>query len=186
MQPPGWGSLSIFQSGLISIQKIGTQPGSRRTERSALQVAPLSDYHLQILASQVSGLDHFAGFELLDITFENNPANLQGIAFAGHSQRQGNILLDQQNADPPGIDVFDHRDKLGYHQRCQTKRGFIHQEKFWVCHQTTPDCHHLLLAAAECAGLLIASFIQTWEMLEDVVQILFDRLRVLAQARTEF
>src|SRR5258708_39783754 len=69
------------------------------------------------------------------------------------------------------IDLLDHVEDLLHQLWGQAHRRFIHAEQLWPTHQRATHRHHLLLAARERAGQLLAALGQPWKQAKDAVAI---------------
>mmetsp|Transcript_3835 Transcript_3835/g.9332 ORF Transcript_3835/g.9332 Transcript_3835/m.9332 type:complete len:237 (+) Transcript_3835:425-1135(+) len=92
------------------------------------------------------------------------------IAALGDLERDGELLLDQQHAQPPRLQclqVFGHQlDDLGR----QALGGLVDHDQVGVAHQRAAQRQHLLLATREHAGLGVLALLQAREHPVHVVE----------------
>jgi len=112
-------------------------------------------------AFQVGLADFRVGEQLLAGAREDDPAVRHDVAAMRKAQRVVGVLLDQEHGDPVArVDFPDHAEDLAHEQRREPERGFVEQQQLGPAHQRTPDGEHLLLAAGERAGALLAPLAQ--------------------------
>ena len=91
--------------------------------------------------------EEFFGFAL-----EHHPAAFQHVTKRCNAKRGGGVLLDNQHRQPEAsIDRPQDRHDFVGHDRRQTKRKLVDQQKLWLANQRHADCQHLFFATAQIA-----------------------------------
>src|SRR5262245_52883530 len=86
-------------------------------------------------------------------------------------QRQRRVLLDQENGK---AFLFQLADRLPYaldDDGCESFGRLVHDQAVRIGHETAADGQHLLLAARQCPGALVAPFREAREQRIDPLQI---------------
>ena len=108
-------------------------------------------------------------------------AVFQHVAVIGHVQGGGGELLHQQHGHALAFQARDDAEHFLDQDGRQAHRRFVEQDHFWVQHDGARHGQHLLLAARQGAGQLVAPLLQTGEQLQGLVQVALD---VAFRART--
>src|SRR6266496_679497 len=108
----------------------------------------------------------------LDLRVRNHldhaPA-LDDVVAVRHPGREAEILLDQQDREPLGLEPADRgADLLDDHRR-QSLGRLIQQQEPGARAEDATDGQHLLLAARELGPLALEAFLEVWEQAEDGV-----------------
>src|SRR5262245_29974905 len=93
--------------------------------------------------------------------FDDDAAAVEDDDVVGHVKDEFCVLLDQHDRQPLGFEPTDGGHDLSHDLRCEPLRRLIHQEHAGVRHERAADREHLLLAARERAGDLLAALAQT-------------------------
>src|SRR5436190_7619698 len=138
------------------------------------------------LVAEVGTADGFVCAQLVARTVDDDASDLEHVRTSGRGEREVRVLLDDEDrgalvAVELGEDVEDLLDD----QRCEPERGLVEQEESRASHQRAPECEHLLLAAGERAGLLVAPPVEHREQGEDALDILLRRAPPRVTAETE-
>ena len=83
---------------------------------------------------------------------KHHPAGIDDDDVVGEVERQLDILLDQHDRLPFGLELRDGASDLGHQLRREPLGRLVHQQHAGVAHERAPDREHLLLAAGERAG----------------------------------
>ena len=78
-------------------------------------------------------------------------------------------------------DVTDDVEDFLDEDRGEAHRGFVHQEELWLAHQGAADSQHLLFAAGEGTGKLLAALQEAREALEDFFVVMCEVCFVFAR-----
>src|SRR6516164_5523943 len=98
------------------------------------------------------------------LALEGNLAVDDHVTAVGNADRLGKVLLGHQHGQAILIfELLDLVDGAAYQDRSQANRGFVDQENAWREHHRPPERQHLLLAAREAAGELVAALRQPCE-----------------------
>src|SRR5262245_40131440 len=92
------------------------------------------------------------------VTGQCDSAGLHDVGAVRGLEREQRILLDQKNGDALRRYVADDFEDLGHHQRRETHRGLVEEQKLRRAHERARDREHLLLAARERPGDLVPAF----------------------------
>ena len=104
---------------------------------------------------------------------QRDAPGFQQVGVVGQVQRQAGVLLDQQHADAVFlVDAAHDAEDLGHDQRRQAEGGLVQQQQLGPQHQRAADGQHLLLAAGQRAGLLVAPLLQDREAREHALHVL--------------
>src|SRR5882672_5411638 len=95
---------------------------------------------------------------------------LQHIGAARDLEREGDVLLDQEDGEAALVQDADGMQYLLHDQRREAERGLVEHDQLGVAHQAAADGEHLLLAAGERAGELVAALAEAREHGEDVLE----------------
>src|SRR5690606_12796100 len=135
--------------------------------RTAAQPAwRVSTVHAEVgLAHQVAAQQRLGVIRADDLPGLKQVAALSGL------QRQGDVLLHQQDGGAGRMDLSQLLHQFGHHQRRQPQRRLVQQQQLGPSHQGAANGHHLLLAAAHGAGLLAKTFFQARELHQDAFNI---------------
>ena len=82
-----------------------------------------------------------------------------------HLQRQMRVLLDQEDRRALAVELGHDVENLAHHERSETERRLVHQQEARPRHERPRHRQHLLLAARERAGQLLAPPAQRREAL---------------------
>ena len=85
----------------------------------------------------------------------HNLALAHDVHAVGHAEGQGDILLDEQDAEPFALQAHQHAADLAHDDRRQTLGGLVEEEELRIGHQGARHGQHLLLAARERAPALL-------------------------------
>ena len=85
------------------------------------------------------------------------------------------VLLDDEHGEPLVVQVLDDAEDLRDEQRREAERRLVEQEQPRPLHERAREREHLLLAAAERAGLLVAALLDPREVLGDAREVGLDR-----------
>src|SRR5665647_1167143 len=81
------------------------------------------------------------------------------------------ILLNQQYIYTGPVNFLNNFKYALHNQWCQSQRWFIHHKQFWLTHQGSADCKHLLLSSGKCSCQLPFSFLHSWEQIKNPILI---------------
>ena len=99
--------------------------------------------------------------------FHRDAAGFQHIAAVAGFQRLGDALLDQQDGQSVAMDLVDALEDRVHDGRCEPHRGLVEHQQLRRRREPAPDRQHLLLAARERAGELVAPFREDRKELQD-------------------
>ena len=114
--------------------------------------------------------------------------NLAGAKHVGPRavfQRQARVLLDQEDRRSGLGDLRDGGENVLHEARRDAERRLVEKEHRGTCHERAADGEHLLLAARQRASFLAHALTEPREELHDVLDRLFDALRVLVVVGAE-
>ena len=94
---------------------------------------------------------------------ELDAADLEQIGAVDDLEHLLHVLLDDQHGQPFGADAPHQLEHLLHDQRRQAGGRLVHQQQLRLRHQRAADGAHLLLAAGERAGQLLAAVLQARE-----------------------
>ena len=134
-----------------------------------LDVAERLPFATLAVQTQVELLDVLVAEQLLGLAVHDDLARFEDVAVLGDRQRHHGVLFDQQHRHALLIDVDDDVANLFDQHRGETERRFVENEEFGVGHERTADGEHLLLAARQVAGGLLAPLGQDGEEIHDPV-----------------
>src|SRR5688572_17244179 len=83
---------------------------------------------------------------------------LQHVAAMARLEREARVLLDQEHRHALGGDRANHLEDLLDHERREPHARLVEQEQLRTAHHRARDREHLLLAARERPGRLLAPF----------------------------
>ena len=118
---------------------------------------------------------------LLAVPEQHHLAGLQHIAAIGDGKRHGGVLLDHEDGGALLVDGLDDLEHLIDEGRRQAHRRLVHADQARPRHQGPPDGHHLLLAARERAGELLAPLLDAREQAVHPLQIIVQILAIAAR-----
>src|SRR5712692_6187323 len=98
---------------------------------------------------------------------EPDATDLEQIGAVDDVQDLPNVLLDDEDGEPFGADAANELEHLMDEERRQPGGRLIHEQELGTRHQRAADRAHLLLAARERAGELVAAFLETREEVVD-------------------
>src|SRR5215510_8207687 len=107
--------------------------------------------------AQVARLDLLVAEQLLRPGLVHDPALAHEIDVIGDAEREGQILLDDEDRRTTGLELPDDASELSDQERRQPLGRLVHQEDVGIADQRAPAGQHLLLAARE----LVATIAQT-------------------------
>src|SRR5215470_13091690 len=99
--------------------------------------------------------------------FQGDPPVLQHIAPVTELERAQDVLLDEQNSQPFGVDTLEIVEDELDHDRGETQARLVEHEQSRSRHEPPADRAHLLLAAGERACALPLTLGEPREQLED-------------------
>ena len=148
-----WVSLIVYTADALGARPRG---GARRPRcprrssgRSAAQVG-VQDLRVPRQLGGRAGVD--------------DPPHLHDVAAVGQLERGAGVLLHQQDGHAGRlVDLADGLEDGAHQQRRQPQRGLVEQEQARPGHEGPADGQHLLLAAGEGAGQLLAALVQDRE-----------------------
>src|ERR1700732_1249772 len=91
-------------------------------------------------------------------SLQRDSAAFQNIPPRRHFEREGDILLDQQNRCASSVNDLERLVHFLDHFWGQAVAGFIKQQQSRPQHQRPPDRNHLLFAARQSSGNLLPPF----------------------------
>ena len=99
--------------------------------------------------------------QLLAGAGHGDPAGLQHVAHVRGLQGHVGVLLDEEDGDPPLVDLLNDPEDLPDHQGGQTQGGLVHHHDLGAAHEGPSHGQHLLLAAGQGAAGLPLTLPQT-------------------------
>src|SRR6516165_4850040 len=130
----------------------GANRGSGSRGMSAGPSAQVGALHLGVLEER-------PGFAL-----EHDPADLHDVSAVGELERRAGVLLHQQHRDAGGlVDLADGLEDGLHEERGEAERRLVEEQHARLRHERAADGEHLLLAAGERAGELVAALLQDRE-----------------------
>src|SRR5689334_13361727 len=100
----------------------------------------------------------------------HDPAILEHVGALRDAQRHGDVLLDEQHGHAAPVEEADGVQHLLHDERREAERGLVEHDQLGRAHQAAADREHLLLAAGERAGELVAALGEAREHGEDLVE----------------
>ena len=99
-------------------------------------------------------------------------AGFEKIGVLGELERQGGVLLDNEHRDAGlAVDLAQNPEQFFDDQRREAEGRFVEEHQPGPQHQGAADRQHLLLAAGQRAGLLVAALPEAREMAVDPLDI---------------
>ena len=117
--------------------------------------------------------------------FERHAARLEHVRAIGEAQRERGVLLDEQHRRSAFADARDHRADRLDHDRRESERRLVEQDERRARHQRAANGEHLLLAAGQRPGELLAPLLQNRERIEDPRHVPRNLAAVGANERAE-
>ena len=99
---------------------------------------------------------------------------LQHVGAVGDRQRHVGVLLDHEDRRALAVDLLDDVEHLLDIERRQAHRRLVHADQPRPGHQRAADRHHLLLAAGQRAGDLVAALLHAREQRVDALEVLVE------------
>src|SRR5581483_3593654 len=121
--------------------------------------------------------------ERVAVAREHGPAVLQHVGALDEIERAMNVLLDQQHGHAGAGDPVQGFDDFLDQARRDADEGLIEQEQPRIRHERAADRHHLLLPAAQLAGVLLVLLLQNRKQREHVGERLIQRIAGAARVR---
>src|SRR5712692_6520594 len=109
---------------------------------------------------QVLSDESFVGLRRGGRAGECDPPGIEDHGVIRQAERELDVLLDQQDRLPFGLEARDGAPDFGDDQRRQALGRLVHQQDAWIAHQRAADGEHLLLAARERAGVLLGALLE--------------------------
>ena len=106
------------------------------------------------------------------LPLEHDPAGREHVAAVGDRERDVRVLLDDEHGDALVVHLLDDLEALLDEDRSEPHRRLVHQQQLRVRHQRAAHRDHLLLAARERSGQLLAPLVDAREELEDALEVL--------------
>jgi hypothetical protein len=103
---------------------------------------------------------------------EDDSAGLQDVAAVRDRERHVRVLLDYEDRHAGLVHLLDDLEVPLDQDRRETHRRLVHQQQLRPGHQCPAHRHHLLLAARERAGQLLAPLVQQREERVDALEVL--------------
>ena len=105
-------------------------------------------------AAEIGLMDALVLLQVAARARRDDRAGLQDVAAARGLERIARILLDQQNAGAGGVDRADGAEDILHDHRREPERRLVQAQQPRLRHHGAAEHQHLLLAAAERAGVL--------------------------------
>src|SRR5215467_13472467 len=143
--------------------------GSRRnhheaySEAGVLQVAKVGCARSY---PQISRLDLRVAEQLHRPGLVHDPALAHEVDVIGDPEREGEILLDDQDGCAARLEAAEDASELAHQERRQPLGGLVHQENVGIADQCTPAGQHLLLAARELVAPIAQTLAQAGKEIE--------------------
>src|SRR5690349_5800771 len=138
-----------------------------------------------LLLTEVAAPDRVLGADLRSRPGQYGPAGRQHVRGVGELEGECRVLLDQQHPGALlGPDPREHLEHLPDDERRQPQGRLVQQQQRRPGQQRPGHREHLLLAAGQAAGRLVAPVGQPREDLEPAVDVA-PHLRVVPAVRTE-
>ncbi len=109
--------------------------------------------------------------QLVRAAVHGNPPVLQHVSIIRHVQRGGRELLHQQHRDSFVLQPRDDPEHFFHQDGRQAHRRFVQQHQFRIQHHGAGHGQHLLFAAGQRAGQLVAAFLQAREQVHGAAQV---------------
>src|SRR5690348_978913 len=103
---------------------------------------------------------------------EDDTPVLEHVSAARDLERDGDVLLDEQDGDAALVQHMDGMQHLLHDERREAKRGLVEHDELRRAHQAAADGEHLLLAPGHRAGDLRATLLEAWKEREYFVEAL--------------
>src|SRR4051794_31359504 len=138
------------------------------------------------LVAEVAAADGVVGPELGARAGEDHASGLEHVAGVGGLQREVRVLLDYQDGQAfLLVQLADDPEELRDEDGCEPERRLVQQKKPRPEHERARERQHLLLAAAQRPGLLLAPLRQPGEVREDPLELGLDRAAARIGAEAE-
>src|SRR5262249_12280772 len=121
------------------------------------------------LEPKVGGVDGVAR-EFCRLSSERHSAFLKAIDPIGHRHRLHDILLDDDDGGPLGLDHGEPLVHVAYDDRREAEADFVAKEEPRTPHKGAADRAHLLLSAGEGGRRKAAPLAESWEKIVDAVE----------------
>ena len=102
---------------------------------------------------------------------EYDRAGIHDHHVVGKVERQLDVLLDQHDREPFGLQLRDGPADLVHDLRREALGRLVHQQHARIAHQGAADRQHLLLAAGERARILRVPLLQPREQAEYAIRV---------------
>src|SRR5712692_3756480 len=110
--------------------------------------------------AKIGTLDDFVLRQFTGSSGERHPTLFHEIEMVRDLQRQMGVLLDQENRHALAVQFGDDTEDFLDDDRSQAERRLIHQQNPRTRHQRARHRQHLLLAAGQRSGKLLAALLQ--------------------------
>src|SRR5437667_1210019 len=121
--------------------------------------------------AQIRALDARVGEEDVVRAFEGDAARLEDIAAVAQLESLDHALLDEEDREAAGLaDTIDGLEDLLDDARPEALRGLVEQQEIGLRHEAAAEREHLLLAAGEGSGELLAPLAEDGEYGEHGLQ----------------
>src|SRR5712691_6968473 len=133
------------------------------------------------LIPEVGLADAFVAAKLSALALDRHLTHLQHVRAGCSVERDVRVLLDDEHREAVvGIELLDDAEDLLDGRRREPERRLVEHQQPWAADERAGEREHLLLSAAERAGLLVAAVLQPWEVLEDAWSFLAERAPLAA------
>src|SRR5262245_11871665 len=117
---------------------------------------------------------------------ERDPTHLEHVRAARGAQRELRVLLDDEDGEPLLlVEVAEDPEDLPDDDRREPEGRFVEEQEKRPRHERAGDREHLLLAARERSGLLLAAPVEPREMAADPLVVLREAASLEIPAQTE-
>ncbi len=111
-----------------------------------------------------------------DVAGKLDAADLEQIGAIDDVEHLLDVLLHDEHRQSFGADAMHQFEHLRHDQRREAGGGLVHEQQFRLGHQRAADGAHLLLAAGQGSGELLAAVLQARKKRVDPLELLGETL----------
>src|SRR3954452_12095908 len=133
---------------------------TRRTMTGKFEEAELQHTRAFVLEAEIAGGNALIRRDVAGLAAEHELAELHDVGLIRDLERGLRVLLDQQHGDAGGTQLGDDAENVGDDDRGEAEARLVQHQELGLAHQRAAHRKHLLLAAGERAGELLAPLLE--------------------------
>src|ERR671925_1221277 len=138
------------------------------------------------LVTEVAPANRFVLLQLRARARQGDASDLEHVRGLRELQRDVRVLLDDEHRQALLlVQLADDAEDLRDEQRRETERRLVEEQQPRTLHERAREREHLLLAAAERAGLLVAALLEPGEIAEHARDVVLRRAAPCVRAEAE-